>query len=221
MPNTTWTSLESWPQGNEIQLVILRVEQESWLPPAHGALNGLSGAVLENLRWWWRCWRANWLTSLATILPQMQGFELTLPKMYIIHKLLEWVKGWVLLSQNFRISKTQGKNKITGKNPMRIQCWWCDRSQRPQANDSLQWTFTSKDVWTEGYTVGHNVTLYNFHNEIFSILCFGLSFVWLFFFFNFLLRGQLQGQRASTRVQGDEWDWGIWCETHKESKKIF
>lgn len=28
----------------------------------------------------------------------------------------------------------------------------------------------------------------------------------------------MQGQRADTKGQRDEWDWGIWCEIHK--KKI-
>ena len=41
-----------------------------------------------------------------------------------------------------------------------------------QTNDSLQRTFASEDVWTEGYTVGHTVTYYSFHDEMFSMLCF-------------------------------------------------
>ena len=32
----------------------------------------------------------------------------------------------------------------------------------------LQGTFASKEVWTKGYTVGHTVTRYSFHSEIFS-----------------------------------------------------
>jgi hypothetical protein len=30
--------------------------------------------------------------------------------------------------------------------------------------------FASEDVWTKGYTAGHTVTHYSFHNEMFSIL---------------------------------------------------
>jgi hypothetical protein len=40
-----------------------------------------------------------------------------------------------------------------------------------------------------------------------------VCFICLFFIFG----GRLQGQRADTRRQGDEWDWGVGHETHKES----
>lgn len=29
----------------------------------------------------------------------------------------------------------------------------------------------------------------------------------------------MQGQRADTKAQGDKWDWGARCKTHKESIK--
>jgi hypothetical protein len=49
-------------------------------------------------------------------------------------------------------------------------------SQKPEISnqtndsDSMQRIFASEDVWTEGYTVGHTVTYYSFHNEMFSML---------------------------------------------------
>ena len=39
-----------------------------------------------------------------------------------------------------------------------------------QTKESLQCTFASKEVWTKGYTVGHTVTHYSFHDEIFFSL---------------------------------------------------
>jgi hypothetical protein len=46
----------------------------------------------------------------------------------------------------------------------------------------------SEDVWTEGYTVGHTVTYYSFHDEMFAMVCFvvivvaclfdSLCFIW-------------------------------------------
>jgi hypothetical protein len=38
-----------------------------------------------------------------------------------------------------------------------------------QTNGTMQWTSVSKDVWTEGYTVGHTVVHYSFHKEILSM----------------------------------------------------
>jgi hypothetical protein len=72
-----------------------------------------------------------------------------------------------------------------------------------QANDSLQRTFASKDVWTKGYTVGtHCDTLQLSQQDLLfnDLLCF--------FFKNLFGGGRLQGQRADTKGQGDEWDWG-------------
>lgn len=49
-----------------------------------------------------------------------------------------------------------------------------------------------------------------------------LCFVFFILFFVCLLsfRGRLQRQRADIKGQGDEWDWGARCETHKESVKF-
>jgi hypothetical protein len=52
-----------------------------------------------------------------------------------------------------------------------------------QSNDSLQWTFASKDVWTEEYIVGHTVTYYSFHNTI--MFCF--VFIYFYFYFYFCI----------------------------------
>jgi hypothetical protein len=58
--------------------------------------------------------------------------------------------------------------------PMRIPYLWCHRSQRlwTRPNDSLQWTCASKDVWTEGYTVGHTVTYYRLSRWVVSCALF-------------------------------------------------
>ena len=39
-------------------------------------------------------------------------------------------------------------------------------------------------------------------------------FFWWVDFFSLV-----QGQRVTPKGQGDEWDWGTWCEIHKESIK--
>jgi hypothetical protein len=54
-------------------------------------------------------------------------------------------------------------------------------------------------VRTKVYTVGHTVTHYSFHNDIFCFVGKG--------------RGQV------TKGQGDEWDWGTGCEIPKETIK--
>ena len=75
-------------------------------------------------------------------------------------------------------------------------------SQKPetmkQRNDSLQQTFASEDVWTEGYNVGHTVTHYSIHDEILSMLLF-CSFVYMFFF---LIWGRGKVARANGRYEG-------------------
>lgn len=82
-----------------------------------------------------------------------------------------------------------------------------------------QWLI-NENVWTEGYTVGHTVTYYRFHDEMFSMICLLLSFVYLFVHFLFL-RGFV---RTKDRYEGRE-TWAVslewWCETHKDSVKSF
>ena len=97
---------------------------------------------------------------------------------------------WISPSQNLYHLGTVGMHKRAGSADSKLQdlCdtgqqqdnqkefrWRSDIvSQKPetsnQTNDSLQWTFASEDVWTEGYTVGHTVTYYSFHDEMFSML---------------------------------------------------
>lgn len=77
---------------------------------------------------------------------------------------------------------TQGNSKVTGspiEDPVLMV------SQKP---DSLQWTFPSEDVWTEGYTVAY----YSFHYEIFSVFCF---VYWLCVYSG----GRFQGWRVDMR----------------------
>jgi len=54
--------------------------------------------------------------------------------------------------------------------------------------------------------VGHTVTHYSFHDEMFSLLYFWFVFrlrlLW------FIFRRRLKGQKADPREWGDEWDWG-------------
>jgi hypothetical protein len=69
-----------------------------------------------------------------------------------------------------------------------------------QTNDSLQWPFASKAVWPRGYTVWHTTA----SKARLLFVCF------------LVLEGRLEGQRG----WGHRWDWGTWCEIHKESIKI-
>ena len=61
--------------------------------------------------------RASRLTSSDTSQAQIQGFELAHPNIYPINELLECMKGLVLQIQNYRISMTQGNNRISERNP--------------------------------------------------------------------------------------------------------
>ena len=71
---------------------------------------------------------------------------------------------------------TRGNNRITmrspGKNPILMVSQKPEISNQTNDSDSMQRIFASEDVWTEEHTVGHTVTLYNFHDEMFSMLCF-------------------------------------------------
>jgi hypothetical protein len=60
------------------------------------------------------------------------------------------------------------------------------------------------------------VTHCSFHSEVF-VCYFPLYFV--VFIFCFLVEMRLQEWRAYQVGWGDEWDWGVWCEIHKESIK--
>jgi hypothetical protein len=55
------------------------------------------------------------VSSSATTQTQIQGSELTHPKIYIICERLGHVKGPVLLFQSYRNSMIQSNNRITGR----------------------------------------------------------------------------------------------------------
>ena len=57
------------------------------------------------------------LTSSDTSQAQIQGFELAHPNIYPIDELLKYMKGPVLQIQNYRMSMTQGNNRISEKSP--------------------------------------------------------------------------------------------------------
>ena len=121
------------------------------------------------------------------------------------------MKRLVLQIQNYRVSMTQSHNRISIGGPMMIQ--YIDDvtqtrgfyNQPYQTSDPWQWTFTSRDVWTKGYTVAHTVTHCNFHNKIFFhfLMCIwkGEGWVWL--------------------EWEDQWYWDALWETHKESIKSY
>jgi hypothetical protein len=57
------------------------------------------------------------LTSSSTSQAQIQGFELAHPNIYPIDELLKYMKGPVPQIQNYRMSMTQGNNRISEKSP--------------------------------------------------------------------------------------------------------
>ena len=84
------------------------------------ALGELARAVLESWPWWCGCRRAGRLTNSATTQAQIQGFELAHPNIYPIYELLECVKVPVLQIQNYRISMTQGNDRISERSPSEV-----------------------------------------------------------------------------------------------------
>jgi hypothetical protein len=54
------------------------------------------------------------------------------------------------------------------------------------------------------------------------LFMFCLQFcLFIYFYFHFLFSfGVLQEWKADTKGQGNEWDWGAWCETHRSNKKL-
>jgi hypothetical protein len=82
--------------------------------------------------------------------------------------------------------------------------------QKPETsnhtNDSLQWTFASKETWTKECPVGHTVTHSSFQNEMpFRFILF------IILFLSFVSFVGLQEHRTD-RKMGLE----AACETHKE-----
>ena len=66
------------------------------------------------------CENPSGLTSSDTSQAQIQGFELAHPNIYPINELLECMKGLVLQIQNYRISMTQGNNRISERSPSEV-----------------------------------------------------------------------------------------------------
>ena len=57
--------------------------------------------------------RVERLATSDTSQPQFQDFELPQPNIWLIKELLGFMKGPILQIQNYRISMTQSKNKIS------------------------------------------------------------------------------------------------------------
>jgi hypothetical protein len=85
---------------------------------------------------------------------------------------------------------TQGDNRITWRSPGGDPVLMV--SQKPetshQTSDSLQWTFASEDVWTEGSTVGHTTA-----STVSCFLCFVLFYFCVRGYVSYLGRGEVAG----------------------------
>ena len=64
--------------------------------------------------------RVGGLTSSDTSQAQIQGFELAHPNIYPMDELPECIKRLVLQIQNYRVSMTQGNNKISERSPSEV-----------------------------------------------------------------------------------------------------
>ena len=93
---------------------------------------------------------------------------------------------------------TQGDNRITWRSPGGDPVLMV--SQKPetshQTSDSLQWTFASEDVWTEGSTVGHTTA-----STVSCFLCFVLFYFCVRGYVSYLGRGEVAG--AGEPMGGD------------------
>lgn len=93
-----------------------------------------------------------------------------------------------------------------------------------QISDTLQWTFTSRDVWTE-FLLWDTIQLPQWAVLYAWFLLY--LFIYLGKVFRFLCvcfycgGGRLQGWMVDMRGRGDEQDRGAWCETHKESVESY
>jgi hypothetical protein len=96
----------------------------------------------------------------------------------------------------------QGNNRITGRSPdeSNINSILKARDLEPDQRLFAR-TLASGDVWIEGYTVGHTVTHYSFHDEMFSLLYFCFCLYACAFL---VLVERLQGQRADMKGWRDD-----------------
>lgn len=69
-----------------------------------------------------------------------------------------------------------------------------------QTNDSFQWTFASKDMWTKGCSVGHTIKHHSFYNEMVSML-FKKFLSFIFFWGVCKGRGWIRRNRAEDILQ--------------------
>lgn len=135
----------------------------------------------------------------------------------------KYLKRQVLWFQNCRICMTQGNKRISGKSPSGDPILMVSQKSEIlyQTNYSLQWTFASKNVSTEGYIVGHSVTYYNLHSEIRSFLCFVFVVLVYLFVCVFVCMFYLgRGCNDKRQIWGrDEHYWVHDVKLHKESIK--
>lgn len=109
--------------------------------------------------------RVAWLTSSETSQAQIQGWELVHPSIHPVNKLLDCVKGLVLQIQSYKIAIIQGNNMVSERSPSKAPVLIVQQNPEPlyQTNDSWQWTFASREVWTIWYILEHTVTHYSIH----------------------------------------------------------
>lgn len=158
--------------------------------------------------WWagpglWE-WESSWADQLSYISGPDPGLWIDPPQ----HLLMNFWSAW---RGSFH------KSKITGS-PWHCTAtieeshWGSSIDSVAEArgleldNDSLQWTFASKGVWTDVYTVRHT--------GILQLLQWGVFF--------FLLVGEVARVESRHKGRGDRSGiWIAWCEIHKEPIKSF
>ena len=88
-------------------------------------LRELAGTVLESLPWWRQGEKAVGRTNPAALQPQNWDYEVAHTNTHPIYELLKCVKGPDLQIQNYRVSMTQGINRISrrssGEGPILIE----------------------------------------------------------------------------------------------------
>ena len=82
---------------------------------------------------------------------------MTHPNIYPIHELLE--KGPTLQIQNYRISMTQGNNRLFKENPTEVPVSRVAEARGLIPDQQVIEISASKEMWAKGYTVGHAMTL--------------------------------------------------------------
>jgi hypothetical protein len=125
----------------ELSLPFTWIKWKSWpCSSLAAALGEVVQTVLRSSSWWHGCRRTGSLFNSATTQAKIQGFEYAHPNTYLKYKLLERMKGVVPQNQCFRISMTQGNNKISERNPGEnsVSIVYQKSEASNQTNDSLQ-----------------------------------------------------------------------------------